>query len=211
LLYFTTQGATTPAMPSNPSPGSQTSPGPALGSNNVTFSWTASSGALAYSLAARNLTTNALEVNVVISSTSYSKALTAGTSYRWDVAACGTTDCSSAVSPYTPLLYFTTPGATTPSMPLNPSPGSQTSPGPALGSNNVTFSWSASSGALAYSLAARNLTTNVLQVNVVISSTSFSTTLTAGTPYRWDVAACGTTDCSSVVSPYTPLEYFRTP
>jgi hypothetical protein len=204
---FTTQG-TTPPMPSNPSPGSQTSPGPTLSGNSMSFSWSASSGALAYSLAARNMTTNVLEVNTVTSSTSYSTTLSAGVPYRWDVAACGTSDCSSAVSAYTTLLYFTTPSAL-PSAPTLISPGSSMSPGPTLTTLTPTFSWNAATGATGYGLYVEDVASGVLvydnsAVGNITSLVMSSGKLVAGHSYKWNMQASD----SAGFSTYSTLFYF---
>ena len=207
LLFATTLNsdsvtAQIPSTPSNPIPGSISSPGPTLSSRAVTLSWGFSSGATYYDLGVRDLTTNVLVVNTTVSGTSYSTTLSADKPYRWNVAACNSAGCSSFTTP----RYFQTP-ASIPATPTNPTPGSTSSPGPTLSSTSVTLSWSSSSGATYYDLGVRDLTTNVLVVNTTVSGTSYSTTLSADKPYRWNVAACNSAGCSSFTTP----RYFQTP
>src|SRR5205085_449099 len=195
-----------PPTPTNPSPGTTTSPGPTTASTTVTMSWSASSGATSYGIGVRDMVTNTLVVDTFTSSTSYqASGLTAGRTYRWNVAATN----SSGSSAYTTPLYFTTPSATAiPPTPTNPSPGTTTSPGPTTASTTVTMSWSASSGATSYGIGVRDMTTNTLVVDTFTSSTSYTASnLTAGRTYRWNVAATN----SAGTSAYTTPVYFTTP
>ncbi|HEY3566321.1 MAG TPA: CHAP domain-containing protein [Thermoanaerobaculia bacterium] len=194
--------AAVPSTPGSPSPGSSGSPGPVLSSATAQLSWGSSSGATYYSLGVRDLTTNALVVDTTTTGTSYAAALSPGRPYRWNVAACNATGCSS----YTTPLYFQTPSSV-PVMPGSTSPGSTTSPGPVLASATVQLSWGSSSGATYYSLGVRDLTTNALVVDTTTSGTSYTAALSPGRPYRWNVAACNATGCSS----YTTPLYFQTP
>jgi hypothetical protein len=193
----------TPATPTNPSPGSLTSPGPTTSGSNVTLSWSASSGATFYSVAVRDLITNILVVDTTVSGTSYNASLSIGKPYRWNVNACNTTGCSS----YTTPLFFQTPTATVPATPTNTNPGSTASPGPTTSGNNVTLSWSASNGATFYSVAVRDIVTNILVVDTTLSGTSYTAGLSIGKPYKWNVNACNTAGCSS----YTTPLFFQTP
>ncbi|HSW29416.1 MAG TPA: hypothetical protein VLH75_08055 [Longimicrobiales bacterium] len=206
-LYFQTPSAVTiPPTPGSPSPGSTSSPGPTQSSNNVTLSWSASAGATSYSFGVRDMGTNTLVVDVTNhTSTSYTANLSSGRQYRWNVSACNSAGCSS----YTTPLYFQTPSAVTiPPTPGNPSPGSTSSPGPTLASRTVTLTWSASSGATSYSFGVRDMGTNTLVVDITNrTGTSYTTTLSAGRQYRWNVSACNSAGCSS----YTTPLYFRTP
>src|SRR5206468_2608089 len=140
-----------------------------------------------YSLGVRNMNTNTLVIDTTTSSASYGAALAANTPYRWNVAACNSAGCSSFTTP----LYFQTPQIITiPATPSNPSPGSVSSPGPTMGSSTVTLTWSASSGATYYSLGVRNINTNTLVIDTTTAGTSYNASLSSGTPYRWNVAAC---------------------
>ena len=96
-----------PATPTNPSPGSVSSPGPVLSSSTVTVSWNASSGATFYGLGIRDIASGVLVVDTNVSATSYTASLTSGRQYRWNVAACNSTGCSL----YTTVLFFQTPSA----------------------------------------------------------------------------------------------------
>ena len=94
-----------------------------------------------------------------------------------------------------------------PPTPINPSPGTTSSPGPLMSSSSVTLSWNASSGATTYGVGVRDMSTNVLVVDTNTGSTSYTAHLTAGKPYRWNVNACNSTGCSS----FTTVLYFQTP
>ncbi len=125
-----------PATPTNPSPGSTTSPGPTMSGTSVTLSWSASSGATSYGVGVRDMVTN---------------------TYRWNVNAVNSTGGSA----YTTPRYFTMAAAATiPATPTNPSPGSTSSPGPTMSGTSVTLSWSASSGATSYGVGVRDMVTN---------------------------------------------------
>jgi hypothetical protein len=121
--------AAAPATPTSPSPGSSSSPGPTLGSTSITLSWNASSGATYYDVGVRDVGTGQLVVDTTTSSTSYAASLSAGKQYRWNVAACNSSGCSS----FTTALYFQTTGsAQSPSI-SNVSPSSM----PASNSNQT--------------------------------------------------------------------------
>src|ERR1700746_1799240 len=88
LLFFLPAGAfsaatAAPLTPTNPSPGTTTSPGPVLSSRTVTLSWSASTGATSYGVAVRDLVTNLLVVDTTTSNTSFTVTLSAGKPYRW--------------------------------------------------------------------------------------------------------------------------------
>lgn len=149
------------------------------------------------------MSTNQLVVDTTTSGTSYTASLSPGRIYRWNVAACSSAGCSS----YTTPLYFQTPATTIPAMPTNTSPGSLSSPGPVLSSTTVQLSWSAVGGATSYSLGVRDMITNQLVVDTTTSGASYTVSLSPGTRYRWNVAACNGNGCSSFTSPL----YFQTP
>lgn len=94
-----------------------------------------------------------------------------------------------------------------PSIPTANSPGTTSSPGTTISGNTATLSWSAVSGATYYNFGIRDMTTNLLVVDTISASTSFSATLSSGKQYRWNVAACNSAGCSS----YTTHLYFQTP
>src|SRR3990172_9349347 len=86
VLYFQTPAAVPmPATPTNPTPGSTTSPGPTLSSSTVTLSWSASSGATHYGLGVRDVGSGLLVVDTNIGGTSYTASLSAARQYRWNV------------------------------------------------------------------------------------------------------------------------------
>ena len=106
LGLTTTVAAAVPATPANPAPGTVGAPGPVQPSSNVTLSWSGVTGATYYSLGVRNMATNVLVVDTTTTNMSYPASLAAGGQYRWNVAACNASGCSS----YTTPLYFQTPG-----------------------------------------------------------------------------------------------------
>ncbi len=205
VLYFQTPTAVViPATPTSPSPGSTSSPGPTQSSSTVSWSWGSSSGATYYSLGVRDVATGSLVVDTTTTSTSYTASLTAGKAYRWNIAAGNTAGLSS----YTTVLYFQTPAAVViPATPTSPSPGSTSSPGPTQSSSTVTLSWGASSGATYYDVGVRDIASGIIVASGYPTTTSFTTTLTAGKAYRWNVAADNTAGESTFT---TPL-YFQTP
>lgn len=194
-----------PATPMNPSPGSTSSPGPTLGSSAVTVSWNASSGATLYIGGITDIAAGSDVVTISTSSTSIPATLSPGKQYRWYVYACNSSGCSSSSA----LYYFQTPAVTgtTPATPTGTAPGNTTSPGPTTSSTTVGLSWSAVSGATSYSLGVRDIATNVLVVDTIISSTSFNAGLASGKSYRWNVAACNSAGCSN----FSTVLFFRTP
>src|SRR5437879_319950 len=105
LYLYTPSFAAIPPTPTNPSPGSVSSPGPTMSSSTVTLSWNASTGATYYDVGVRNMATNNLVVATTTTSTSYTASLQPGTPYRWNVAA----DNADGESAFTTRLYFTTP------------------------------------------------------------------------------------------------------
>ena len=71
----------------------------------------------------------------------------------------------------------------------------------------MTLSWGAVSGATYYELGVRDIATGELVVDTTTTSASYTTTLTAGKQYRWNVAAGNAAGLSS----YTTPRYFQTP
>jgi hypothetical protein len=187
-----------PGTPTNASPGSSSGPGPTLVSSSATVSWGAETGATSYNLVITDIATNALVVQQNVNGTSFTPALAAGRQYRWSVAACNSTGCSSFTTP----LYFQTPAAlSVPGTPTNASPGLTSGPGSNLGSSSVTVSWGAVSGATSYSLVLTDIAANSTLVNQNVNGTSFTAALTAGRQYRWNVAACNSAGCSTFSTP----------
>ncbi len=138
---YASRAIAAPPTPTNPSPGSLSSPGPTTPSSSVTLSWSASSGATYYGVAVRDIATSVLVVDINVSGTSYTANLSAGKQYRWNVNACNGTGCSS----FTTVLYFQTPTIllAAPTL-LTPSHG-------ATGvSITPTLNWSSVSGANRY-------------------------------------------------------------
>ncbi len=148
------------------------------------------------------MTTGLFAVNAQPGTNSYAATLSSGTPYKWDVAACNSAGCSGR----TIDLYFQTPGSKPPT-PTSPSPGSTSSPGPTLSSTTVTITWGSSNGATYYDLGVRDMTTGLFAVNAQPGTNSYAATLSSGTPYKWDVAACNSAGCSG----RTIDLYFQTP
>jgi hypothetical protein len=71
----------------------------------------------------------------------------------------------------------------------------------------VGLDWGASTGATYYEIGVRDMVSNTLVVDTTTTSSSYSAKLSSGRTYRWNVAACNATGCSS----YTTPLYFHTP
>ena len=194
--------ASVPPTPTSPSPGSTTSPGPTQASSTVTLSWGASSGATYYDLGVVDVATGDFVVNTTTTTANYTATLTAGKTYKWNVAA----GDAAGESHFTTVLYFQTPGAI-PATPTSPSPGSTTSPGPTQASSTVTLSWGASSGATYYDLGVVDVATGNFVVNTTTTTANYTATLAAGKTYRWNVAAGD----AAGESLFTTVIYFQTP
>ncbi len=107
ILFSLTFGAwaASPSMPTTPAPGASASPGILLSGTSVNLNWTSVKNTTYYSVGVKDLAANRLEIDVTSKNASYSAILTAGKSYKWNVAACNSSGCSQ----YTPPLYFKTP------------------------------------------------------------------------------------------------------
>jgi hypothetical protein len=84
-----------------------------------------------------------------------------------------------------------------PATPGSPTPGTIAAPGPVQPAASVTLGWGAVTGATYYDLGVRDLTTDILVVDTTTTGTSFLASLAANRPYRWNVAACNATGCST--------------
>ena len=115
-------------------------------STTVTMSWSASSGATYYKVGVVDISTDTMVVSTAPTTTNYTATLTAGKTYRWNVAA----DNTAGQSAYTTVVYFPTPPPLIPAMPTGTSPGTTSSPGPMTSSTTVTISSGESSGATYY-------------------------------------------------------------
>ena len=96
--------------------------------------------------------------------------------------------------------------ATAPVTPSGLSPGTTTSPGPAISGTLATLAWSASSGATMYIGDITDVSTGQSVGTINTSSTSATFALTAGRPYKWWVEACNGTGCSNPSAVF----YFQT-
>ncbi len=86
--------------------------------------------------------------------------------------------------------------------------GTSSGPGPVTLTSTVNMSWNTVSGTgVDYNLIVTDITNNTQALNIRTTSNTYTTPLTAGHQYSWQVAACNTTGCSS----YTAAQYFQTP
>ncbi|MEI8203792.1 MAG: fibronectin type III domain-containing protein, partial [Bacteroidota bacterium] len=179
-------------VPCNPPTGLTTAN---ITTTGATLNWQASSAALAYVVQYRPVTVpesawinvNATTNTIVLSN------LTCGTQYEWHVAAyCNTT--VNGLSAYSTIINFTTAACV---IPCNPPTGLNTTNITTIGAK---FNWAASSGANAYIVQYRPVTTpESAWTTVTTTDTSFTiSTLTCGTSYQWHVASsCGTTSTNN--------------
>lgn len=94
-------------------------------------------------------------------------------------------------------------GLMTPSAPTLSSPGSASSPGPAMSSSMLTFTWNGSSSTTYYLLYLRDVTTDGLtQYSINAPTTSSTQTLIAGHNYRWNMQAFNGTSSSPFSGTY---------
>jgi|GEM_PF-825671 len=108
LRFFQTPSPVVkPATPNNPTPGSTTSPGPITDSVTVTLRWDAVTGAASYEIGVVDVATGQLVVDTTSAGNSHTVTLTAGKTYRWNVAARN----SAGLSGYTALRFIQTPGS----------------------------------------------------------------------------------------------------
>ncbi|HEY5040662.1 MAG TPA: glycoside hydrolase domain-containing protein [Verrucomicrobiae bacterium] len=155
----------TPATPSSPSPGTSSTPGPTEASSTVTLSWGSSTGATYYDLGVVDVASGSFVVNTTTTSTSYTVTLTAGKTYKWNVAAAD----SAGDGTFTTVLYFQTPSVTvTPSI-------TSVSPALPIGSNSQQpFTINGNNFVSGCTVTLRDLTANQTFANRTISSQTSS-------------------------------------
>src|SRR5207248_5547829 len=78
--------------------------------------------------------------------------------------------------------------------------GTTTSPGPTQYSTSITLICDAMFGATYYEVGVVDVATGVLVVDTTSTSASYTASLSAGKAYRWNVAACNSSGCSSYTS-----------
>ncbi|MEO8771549.1 MAG: fibronectin type III domain-containing protein [Ferruginibacter sp.] len=172
----------------------------------ATFSWTAATGAIGYAIQYRPVTTpESAWINLATQSTSFTVTnLVCGTHYQWHVA----TYCGSTANPpslYSAIIDFTTAPCTTPCV----APTGLTTTN--ITATGITFSWTAATGAAAYIVQYRPITTpESAWINLTATSTSVTiTNLVCGTHYQWHVASyCGNN--TTAPGPYSDLHDFTT-
>jgi len=69
------------------------------------------------------------------------------------------------------------------------------------------MSWNTASGADNYNLIVSDVTSNTQAFNSTFASNTYTLPLTAGHQFRWQVASCNASGCST----YTAAQYFQTP
>jgi hypothetical protein len=162
----------------------------------ATLSWTAVSGASAYTVQVKpstsstwtsyNATTNSLNLT----------GLTASTTYNWQVA----TTCSSSTSAYTVGANFTTSAATvTCNAPTSLVAGSVTS-------SSAALNWAAVTSASNYTVQVKPSTSSTWTSYSATTNSLNVTGLTASTTYNWQVR----TNCTGGSSAYTVGANFTT-
>jgi hypothetical protein len=171
---------------------------------SATFSWSAVSGATSYSVQYRTSPNGAWTNTVPATFTSTTvtvSSFVANTSYQWQVK----TNCANnASSNWSASVSFTTQASASCNTPVN------------LLTYNITqssasFSWSAVSGAVSYSLQYRTAP-NGAWINTnpsVFTGTAVNTTgFTSGTPYEWRVR----TNCANTLSDWSnPIAFTTLP
>ncbi len=204
-LFFQSPTVMSPPVPTGLNPGSSSAPGPTTSSVQVGLGWNASSGANSYEVKVTNTSNNNVVDDQVVSVTSYTATnLSAGGQYSWTVDACNSNGCSA----FAPALFFQTSTVMPPPVPTGLNPGSSSAPGPTTSNVQVGLSWNASSSASRYEVKVTNTSNNNVVDDQVISSTSFdATNLSVGGQYSWTVDACNSNGCSTFAAPL----YFQTP
>jgi fibronectin type 3 domain-containing protein len=173
----------------------------AASSSQINLSWTASTG----TVAGYKIYRSGTYLKSVTTTSTSDAGLSASTNYCYYVTAYN----EAGESVQTSQLCATTqaPLSSIPAVPTNLSPGSTSSPGPTLGSNSVTVSWNASSGATSYIGGITDIAAGSDVVTIDTSGTSTPATLSSGKQYRWYVSACNGSGCSNPCAFY----YFQTP
>ena len=176
---------------------------PANGAGNQsrtpTLSWSSSSGATSYDLYLGTTNPPALYAqNISPTSFTVSTALTAGTTYYWNVVAKNSGGSSPASGTFSFTTGVTAPPQVTLSAPANGATAQSVTP---------TLNWSSSSGATSYDLYLGTSNPPALYAqNISPTSFTVSTALTAGTTYYWNVVAKN----SGGSSPASTTSYFTT-
>ena len=189
ILVGTTKPTTPPATPTG-----LTATG---GNNQVSLSWSYSTGAASYTVersTSSSFPSGSTQTFSNILNTAYTdSSVTNATTYYYAVAAvnaAGSSGFSSAVS-------------ITPALPKPAAPSGLTA---VAGNSEVTLTWNASANAASYTITrATNsgLTSNVQTFGGISKTTYIDTTVTNGTPYYYAVSATnasGTSANSAVVS-----------
>jgi hypothetical protein len=200
-INFVTQSCTQPCPP--PTGLSTTN----ITQNSATLSWTALTGALAYVVQYRPVTTPVsawINITTQITSVVLSN-LACGTVYEWRVAShCSPNTTSGS---YSAMVTFTTTACTVPCQP----PTGLTTTNITL--TGATLSWLAPSGAYAYVVQYRSMTPPASSWTTLTTQTPSLTlsNLTCGTTYEWKVAThCG--NISNTISIYSsPLSFSTLP
>jgi hypothetical protein len=200
IVYFTVNTATVPPTPTGLSPGSTSSPGPTVTTLTPILSWNASTGATAYSVAVSQLNGGVVyAANVATNSAPIPTGkLTSGATYFWTLSASNSAGSSATAT----IVYFTVKTTTVPATPTGLSPGNTSSPGPTVTTLTPTFTWNASTGATAYSVAVSQLNGGAVCSENVTTNSATCPALQNGATYFWGASAsnsAGSSSTSSVV------------
>ena len=180
----------------------------ATGSQSVSASWNAVTGAATYTLQCASSTSGPWTQIYTGSAAAFGDSgLQAGTTYYYQVR----TNTATGNSAYSASVSATT-SAAVPQAPALVSPGSSICPGPKLTGTTQTFQWDQVSNATSYSLRVTDLTAGTAVTPYSISSgstTSYSVSgLNAGDTYYWDMYAFNGSLCMrcppSITSTWRP-------
>ena len=165
-----------------------------VGSTTATVSWTAVSGATAYSLQYRKVGTTTWTTVSTAGTSSALTGLTVSTAYEFQV----TSSCSGTLGTVSTLANFTTTAAASCGTPTSLASSSITS-------TSATVSWSAITGASSYLVQYKVSTATTFSSVTVTAATTTLTGLTASTAYTYQVTATcsGTAGTTSATGTFT--------
>jgi len=165
-----------------------------VGSTTATVSWTAVSGATAYSLQYRKVGTTTWTTVSTAGTSSALTGLTVSTAYEFQV----TSSCSGTLGTVSTLANFTTTAAASCGTPTSLASSSITS-------TSATVSWSAITGASSYLVQYKVSTATTFSSVTVTAATTTLTGLTASTAYTYQVTATcsGTAGTASAIGTFT--------
>lgn len=186
------QFTTVAAPPCNAPTGLTTS---GVNASQASFSWTAVSGAVSYSVQYKPSGSNTWSAAVTTTATNYGvSGLTASTLYDWRVG----TVCSLNSSSYSTAQFTTSTGGCNVPTGLNVTN---------IGNTGATLTWNAMSGVNSYKMQYRVAASNSWIAVSNINSNSYTlSNLAMGTTYEFQVSS----KCGSTLTAYSPLKPFTT-